>query len=304
MIVEHKHNNLVWLDLENPSDNEVREIIDRFNVAKEIGDDILSPTPLSTMQIYNDHFYVVAHFPALRYAHTIETKQEVDFIVGQNFIITVRYDVVDPLHKFAKLFDIDTILHKNNFDDHASSIFFYMFNRLYTGLKEELEAIIDDLITVERHIFRGHEKKNVHTLSQISLNLITFEEVLSQHKNILETLFAQKDKIFTGQFRHYIHSLNKQYHTLRERAQTTRTLLDELRQTNDSILSSKQNDIVQTLTVLTMVVTPTTLIASIFGMNTKIMPLILHPYGFWIIIIVMLCINIISLMIFKRKNWI
>jgi magnesium transporter len=51
-------------------------------------------------------------------------------------------------------------------------------------------------------------------------------------------------------------------------------------------------------------VLPLTLIASIFGMNTTDgMPLIKNDYGFWIILLMMVSVSLVSFIFFKYKKW-
>ncbi|MBU2236008.1 magnesium and cobalt transport protein CorA, partial [Patescibacteria group bacterium] len=68
--------------------------------------------------------------------------------------------------------------------------------------------------------------------------------------------------------------------------------------------SHRINDIMKTLTVISLTMLPVTVIASIFGMNFKSIPLADSPNGFWILILVnVLVISTIALY-FKRKRWI
>ncbi|NBV77403.1 hypothetical protein EBR66_04530 [bacterium] len=79
-------------------------------------------------EFHGDYAYFVMHFPALRHTHkTVE--QEIDFVIGKNFIITTRYEMVDPLHKFSKVFEVNSILDKSNLGDHAGFVFFYMLKK-------------------------------------------------------------------------------------------------------------------------------------------------------------------------------
>jgi Mg2+ and Co2+ transporter CorA len=57
------------------------------------------------------------------------------------------------------------------------------------------------------------------------------------------------------------------------------------------------------LTIISIILLPINLVASIFGMNTPAMPFIYHPNGFWMILSSMLVLVLLFMLIFKRKGW-
>jgi magnesium transporter len=70
-----------------------------------------------------------------------------------------------------------------------------------------------------------------------------------------------------------------------------------------SSISNRVNIEVRTLTVVTMLFMPATLISGIFGMNFKWMPLLEKPEGFWLAMGMMVSIFIIMGLIFWRRQW-
>ena len=77
----------------------------------------------------------------------------------------------------------------------------------------------------------------------------------------------------------------------------------ELRATNDSLLNTKTNDIMRTLTIMAFTTFPLTLFASIFSMNTKVLPIVGMENDFWIIIGIMLLVMVSFYMYFRYKKW-
>lgn len=125
MIKRHKHNNVTWVDLFKPTQEEIREIMEEFNIHPRIAKDLLSPTSKPMVDLYENFIYLIIHFPALKHTHSNEENQEIDFVVGENFLITSRYDTIDSVHKFSKEFDVTSILDKDKQDGDAEHIFFF-----------------------------------------------------------------------------------------------------------------------------------------------------------------------------------
>ena len=83
-----------------------------------------------------------------------------------------------------------------------------------------------------------------------------------------------------------------------------RAVATELRETNKSLLESRQNEIMKTLTVVNFIFLPLELIAFVFGMHALGTPLEGNPDAFWIIMAFMVGIVGVLTIYFARKRWI
>ena len=72
---------------------------------------------------------------------------------------------------------------------------------------------------------------------------------------------------------------------------------------DDSLLNTKQNDIIRTLTIVTFIFYPATFIASLFTIPAKFVPLVGGEGGWTIILISMIVITIGIWVFVKRKKW-
>jgi magnesium transporter len=79
-------------------------------------------------------------------------------------------------------------------------------------------------------------------------------------------------------------------------------VVEALEDTNESVISHRQNDVLRVLTVISTVALPLTLIASIFGMNVDF-PGFGGAEAFWIVIGVMLATAIFMVGFFRYKRW-
>ena len=80
-------------------------------------------------------------------------------------------------------------------------------------------------------------------------------------------------------------------------------MIDTLFKTNQSISDNNLNNIIKTLTVISVIVLPLSLISNIFSMNFKFMPLGGNPYGFIVVNILMLLGFLLMLLWVKSKKW-
>ncbi|MBU1557525.1 CorA family divalent cation transporter [Patescibacteria group bacterium] len=303
MIKKHTYKNLTWVDLFRPTQEEIRELMKDYSLIPSIAEDLLTPTFKPSVDLHKDFLYLILHFPALKHTHFNEKDQEVDFIVGRDFIITSRYDTIDSLHKFSKEFDVTSILEKENVDGNAEHIFFLILKKLYNSVNYELESIQDSLETAENMIFKGEERRMVRELSGISRDLLNFKQATNTHKETLESLSSVGSKFFDNDFGEHMKEIVTLHDKIRHHIAMNRESLVELRDTNDSLLSTKQNETMTVLTIMAFVTFPLSLIASIFGMNTETMPLVGQTNDFWMVIGIMLVLTTCMFLLFKYKKW-
>lgn len=303
MISVYKHKHLTWVDVESPTSDEVRKLMETYEVDPLVAEELLLPTLKPRVEVYPGFIYLILHFPAFRHSHTGDQNQEVDFIIGKDFLITTRYDSIDPLHKFSKVFEVNSVLDRSDIGEHAGYLFFYMVRKLYKSVEHELEYINDSLEIIEEDIFEGKEKEMVVALSNVSRDLLNLKQALNPHHEVLNS-FADVGKAFFGEsFGKHINSIMGEYFRIKNTISTNLDTMYELRETNNSLLSTKQNEVMKVLTIMAFVTFPLSLIASIFGMNTQHMPIIGSQYDFWLVLGIMGIATFFMFVFFKKNHW-
>lgn len=304
MITRQVHGDLVWVDLISPTQEEVRSVMEEFSLDPLIVEELLAPSARNRVDARDDYFYVVLHFPTFKHLHEVSAMPlELDFIVGRKWIITTRYVEIDPLHQFSRLFEIETLVNRKNMGEHAGYIFYYMLTELYKTLYDELLYIGTRLDTAEERIFEGFEKEMVIELSNISRDLLNYSQALDSHGGMLESLETPGVALYGYEYARNIRSVTGEYERLANAVKSNKASLSELRETNNSLLSTKQNEIMKIFTIMAFVTFPLSLIASIFGMNTKTIPIVGHPWDFWILVGIMLAAAVAFFAYFKYKRW-
>ena len=302
MLARYEHAGLTWIDLESPTREEVRDIAVEFGIETLVAEELLLPAIKPRAEFHKDYAYVVLHFPALHHSHKTH-EQEIDFVIGKNFLITTRYDTIDPLHKFSKVFEVNTILDKSEIGDHAGFLFFYMMRKLYRAIEYEIEYVRQELARIEESTFSGREVQMVAAISRTARDLLNLRQTIEPHRELLHDLEESGVKFFGEPFAPYLRGISNEYYRVHNHIMRHTEFLHELRETNNSLLSTKQNETMKRFTILAFTTFPMTLVAAIFSMDTKYTPIVGHPYGFWIIVGGMTCCMAGMFAYFTFKKW-
>ncbi len=305
MIKTYTYKNLTWIDVESPNQNDVAQLIKEYDLHPLVGEELLSPTKKSKIDSYKNYLFLALHIPIRSKTNGkyVVIEKEVDFVIGNNFIITSRGEVVEPLHSFAKVFETNAILDKKGLGEHAGIIFYYMMKKIYSHMTEDLENIKDSLNEVEEHIFVGQEKKMVIVLSELSRELIDFKQTSRLHKDVLESFSKVPEDFFGKSFESFIEDLRAEYASVHELVTIDRELLNDLRDTNDSLLSTKQNENMKLFSILAFVTFPLTLFLDLFMLPTSHTPIIGSAYDWEILAGIVVVAAISMFYFFKRKGW-
>lgn len=303
MITRQKYRETIWVDLNQPTEEEATAIVSEFGLNPFIVHDLVSPSYKSRVELHKDHLYLILHFPVFKHSHSGEHKQEVDFIIGRNFLLTIRYDTIDPIEKFLKLVEVNSILNRDSEPDGAGALFFAIVNEIYVSLFNELEYVETWINKIELNMFNGHEREMVYALSDVSRTLINFKKATSFHREVLKNVQAYGAKIFDEHFVEHTAKALHEYNKFEENLNNTAASVTELRETNNSLVSTRQNEIMKTLTIISFVTFPLMLITAIFSMNTSFIPIVGYKYDFWVVICIMLFVSLCMLLFFKHKKW-
>ena len=303
MIKKFSYRHIDWIDLETPTDQDVSDLKSRHSIHPLILEDLISPTRKPRVDFFDNHVYLVLHLPVYDSESKEVLIREIDFIVSKHYIITAHYMEISELHQFSKIFASENLLEQHDQKIHAGYVFFYIMRHLYSSLEDELHIINKRLEDVEEKIFSGDEHQMVLDLSIVGRNLLDFRRAIKTHSEILSSFDNASQKIFGEDFSFYSRSILNEYHKISNLAESTKENFRELRETNDSLLSTKTNDIMKFLTIMAFATFPLTLIAGIFGMNTMNTPIIGNINDFWIIIGVMFTLTLTFFVWFKYKRW-
>lgn len=307
MTTTHSYRGIAWIDLESPDDNEIASLVRRYGLHPLVGEELKSSSSLAKIDFYSDYILVVLTLPVrIRQgkAYTV-VDREVDFVIGKSFLITSRFDMIEQIEYFAKIFEANSILGKDEQIEHAGHMFYYMIKKLYAGMREDLENIKDALLTAETSIFNGNEKNMVRVLSNVSRELIDFRQTSRIHRDIWDGLLESSDNNPLGkEFLPYVRDMRDEFNRVHELVGNCRELLADLRETNDSLLNTKQNEIIKTLTLIACIFYPPTFIAALFTIPAVSVPIISIAQGWNIVFLIMIACSVAMWWWFKKKKWI
>jgi magnesium transporter len=301
MISTYKYNSVTWVDLESPTEDELLHVFNEYDVPEILLRDLIVESLLSKVDVYKDMMYLVLHFPRIHNENRMPDL-EIDFILGKNFLITVHYEFSNALHDFSQKLEVDTLLHKNLDIKHAGHLFHAILEEAYSQSNNKLDIIYQMLEKSKLKIFNNNEDSMVSELSRINRKILDFRQALRFHSGILDSLESSGIIFFGEEYKIHTQSLKNRYRKLVGILEGHHEMLGSLSRTNDSLLSSKTNQTMRFLTIMSFVTFPLSLLATIFSIAAN-MGLLHKKEQLLYIICIIFLLGALMLIYFKHKKW-
>ena len=107
--IEHKIETIqgekfTWIDLQNPDRNDVEKLAAKYNFNALNIEDCMTKFELPKLDSYDDHFFVILHFPPLAQKIGISKNSQLSIFIGKDFLVTVHQGDLRPLVELVEIY--------------------------------------------------------------------------------------------------------------------------------------------------------------------------------------------------------
>jgi magnesium transporter len=300
--------NTVWIDLVKPTSDEDHAVERLAGIAVPTREDMQEIEISSRLYVENGARYMTATLMCAADTETPRTTA-VTFILAGHRLVTVRYDTPKPF-----------ILVENKLARSCSPGI--------TGemvLMELLDAVIDrnadileraggDMDTISHDIFEpegaartGHAKRYSDILIAIGRKgdlTSKVRESLVSIGRVVTFITAAVDGVkWSKEMREQLKTMQRDVTSLTDHASYLSNKITFVLDAMLGVVNLEQNNIIKLFSVMAVVLMPPTLIASIYGMNFKIMPELEWTHGYPMAVVMMALAAVLPYMFFKWKKW-
>lgn len=216
MIERHKQGKLTWVDVQNPSSDEIHELLIEFGIDPTLLTDIGVPGIHQDATMHGKAIKVILAFPVVK--RTDMTRpHEIKFIIQKNILISIRYEDIEAIHRFEKEFEVISMLYKAKKDATGAHLFFALMREITLALSSKLDYLEAKMSDIEKEIFDGHEKDTVFTLSEVSRRLTSFRQAIRPHAKVLNDVKIHLNACFNAKIADEIDAIFDQQEFLMRR---------------------------------------------------------------------------------------
>lgn len=304
-----------WIDVQNPDREDIEKLAEQYNFNALNIEDCMTRFELPKLDSYDDHFFVILHFPPLSQKIGISRNSQLSIFVGKDFLVTIHQGDLKPLVELVETCKTDSDQQRKEkiLEKSSGELLHEIIDMLVDDLLHTSRKIIANLDEIEDRVFDETKpvarsiallRREINRLRRIVNPLKKF--VLEIAKNVKR--FSERgDDELALYFDDIIDHIDKVIETLEESRETM-----EIYKDTDFVLSTeKTNKVLGLLTIIFTLAIPSTVIGTFYGMNVNLPGgiennlMVLGPHTMFIIIILASSIPAIMMFAyFKKLGWI
>ena len=258
---------LLWVDLDNPTDDEIKQILDGvFQFHPLAIEDCVTDSPLPKIEDYDDYLFLVTHAVDFTRTEKFNTT-EFDLFLGKDYIVSFHrrplksvQGVMDRCQKTAgAIRGPDRIAH-------------FLLDSLidnYQPVTDELRAELEE---IEEAVLGTAPGELTAQLLQVRSEIAHLRQIVRPQRDVVGRLARGDNKFIRALLLPYFRDLRDNLIRIDE---TAANFADQLLISFDLYLSKSSfqaNDGIKALTALTAISLPATVVGSWYGMNYVHMP--------------------------------
>lgn len=291
----------VWINMINPSIPEGEEI------AKELKIDIsdllapLDDEESSRVELEDGYTLILVDIPALEIRHDKEayTTIPLGIILSKDIIITVCSENTPILQAF-----IDGRVREFSTKKKLRFVYQILF-RVATYYQTNLRIIDKKRTEIEERIDDNTKDVDLIDLHALESTLVYFATSLRANAVVLDRLTRYKRFEQYPEDKDLLGDVIVENQQAIEMTTIYRDIINGTRDLMSSVLDNRLNNVMKTLTSITLVMGIPTLVSGIYGMNVDShwVPLASTPYGFSIICLLIVIVCVALLLLLRRKRF-
>jgi magnesium transporter len=185
----------------------------------------------------------------------------------------------------------------------------FLFHHVLDAMVDEyapvVERVVERLDGLETHLFKDPTPRLLGRLLRLKRIVTGLRKTLILEREVLARLIRGEFELVAE--REVVYYRNVYDHLVRytELIESAREMVSDLMETHLSAVSTRLNQVMKVLTMISTVVLPMTLVAGIYGMNFEenVWPGFKTVWGFPFAIGTMALLAVMSLLYFRWKKW-
>lgn len=291
---------ILWVDLDNPTDEEVKAILENtFQFHPLAIEDCLTPSSLPKLEDYETYLFIVTH--AVDFSRNDKfAGTELDLFLGKEYLVTFHRD---PLKSVQAT--VDRVVKSSGViargpDRLAHTLLDFLvdnFQPVIAELGTELEELEENILA------KTSGDKFVNEILHVRGDFSRLRSIVRPQRDLIDRLARGDSKLIRPLMLPYFRDLRDNLARLEE---TAATYHERLLMAFDIYLNKaafEANEGIKFLTALTAVTIPAMLIGTWYGMNFERMPELHSPHGYIYAFALTVVSTLLMVLYLKKKRW-
>ena len=304
---------LVWINIQNPTRDKLDAIGQKYSFHELNIDDCLSKIQIPKIDRYDDHVFVILHFPTGGKDEKVPRVSKLSIFVGSNYLVTVHQGDLKPLVEMFQLCKDEKNIEQRQLIMGKSSgyLLHTIIDALVDDLLHILMKVIGNLDDIEDAVF--DEKIAIaKEISFLRREITTMRRVVLPLKRIISSLTRNIQRFSEEDLTPYFDDVNDHIDKVVDALEESKEAIEIYKDTDFMLSTEKTNKILAVLTIVFTLSIPATVVSTFYGMNIELpgntsQTIYLFPFGkyttLFFIILSSLVLTMVMFFWFRKLGW-
>ncbi|MFA5143597.1 MAG: magnesium/cobalt transporter CorA [Candidatus Omnitrophota bacterium] len=292
---------LIWVDMTEIDDVDIDLLTMAFNIHPLTTEDFIMPNARPKIENFGGYIYLIMF--ALESSNGKKTSRvntkELDFCLGRNFLITFHDQPITAVAMCKERIKKQSPTITNGADMLLYSVLDTCVDT-YLPIITEFDNMVDEMSDA---LFKEPDQRTLHKIYDLKNEVIHLRRTIGPQTDVISLIVRGDFQFISPGNIIYFRNIQDNLARLNDAVGASRDVIAGAMEAYVSIVSNRLNEIMKTLTVITTIMMPLTLIASVYGMNFKHMPELESKFGYPMVITIMAIVTTIMLVYFRRRKW-
>jgi magnesium transporter len=287
----------LWVDFEQPTEDDRRVLSSAFPFHPLAVESCLAQTSHPRLHDYGDYVYLVVH--AVRGVQPLATE-EVDVFIGPNYVVTYHGGPVASLEEVRKRAQAVDGMMKRGADRVLAEILDELADG-YVDMMAKLDQAVDGL---EDRLFKHASRPALREIFGLKKDVLHLRRIVSPQREVLNRLARGEFKVISKEEAIFFRDVCDHIYRVSEMLESFRDVLTSAMEVYLTAVSNRISEVMKVLTIVSIILMSASLMAGIYGMNFREIPLAGSPAGFYVLVGLMAALSGALLLLFRKRRWI
>jgi len=288
----------VWVALKDASEAEIEEMREQFDLHPLAVEDARHGHQRPKVEEYDDLLFVVMQ--TIEMAGDELKVGEINVFVGPNFVVSMRQRAERGFLDVRARAEKEPELLKNG----AGYVLYALMDAIVDRYFPVLEAVELELETIEDKLFSTTAPRDsIETLYYVKQRLTTLKHATLPLMEYAGKLFGGRVPQVCSGLTEYFRDIHDHLVRLNQNIDTARETVNTAIQVSLALITIGENEVTKRLAAYAALVAVPTMVAGVDGMNFTHMPELDWQYGYTLAIGIMVLVDAILFLRFRKARW-
>ena len=292
---------MVWVALRDPTEDEVAAVQEALSLTDAQVQALLDPPEQASLVETGEHMHVTLYVASSEGGESI--LRPLECVLGPNWVVTAHEAEIDVLEEFRERAEGGSEVGALDSPSFAAAAVEWVITSYFRAF-DEIERELEELDARVMSDVPKNVSDELARLVELRRAIGKLRRALSLHREVIVTLaHPELDLLSTEASAERFDAIEKRVAqaigAAREAKESTRGSFDLL----VARLGQRTNDIMKVLTLVTVILLPSTVLAGVMGMNFRV-GLFDLVWMFWAVIASMFGIAVLVLSVARSQRWI